>query len=104
MARSRYHNAVTVVVAEPQAELARQVFRLQTSVMGHEERKAGEGRIAFTLIARPGRQIIETLLIALRERKVDALEYMVEPGRLDEVFRTLTSMPVNAPKPVESAA
>jgi ABC-2 type transport system ATP-binding protein len=91
MARSRYHNAVTVIIAEPQAELARQIFRLQTSVLGHEERPAGEGRIAFTLLARPGRQIIETLLITLRERKVDALEYTVEPGRLDEVFRALTS-------------
>jgi gliding motility-associated transport system ATP-binding protein len=91
MARSRYHNAVTVVVAEAQAEPVRQVLRLQAGALGHEERKAGEGRIAFTLIARPGRQIAEPLLAALHEREIDALEYNVEPGRLDEVFRTLTS-------------
>ena len=104
MARSRYHNAVTVIIAEPQAELARQVFRLQTSVLGHEERPAGHERIAFTLIARPGRQIAEGLLAALHERKVDALEFSVEAGRLDEVFRTLTSMPANMPIAKENAA
>jgi len=91
MARSRYHKAVTVIIAEPQAELARQVMRLQTNALGHEERSAGNGRIAFTLLARPGRTIIESLMPALRERGVDALEYTVEAGRLDEVFHTLTS-------------
>ncbi len=59
MARSRYHNAVTVIIPEAQAEQARQVFRLQTNALGHEERPAGEGRVAFTLLARPGRSIIE---------------------------------------------
>jgi ABC-2 type transport system ATP-binding protein len=93
MARSRYHNAVTVIIVEEQAEPARQIFRLQTSVLGHEERPTGDGRIAFTLLPRPGRQIGEAVLTALRERQVDALEYMIEPGRLDEVFRTLTSAP-----------
>ena len=91
MARSRYHNAVTVVIKVEQADAARQVFRLQTGILGHEERPAGEGRIGFTLLARPGRSIIETLIVTLREKHIDALEYIVEQGRLDEVFRTLTS-------------
>ncbi len=91
MARSRYHHAVTVVVAENQVEQARTVFRLQTSVLGHEERPAGNGRIGFTLIARPGRSIVDTLPQTLRDKKIDPLEFIVEQGRLDEVFRTLTS-------------
>jgi ABC-2 type transport system ATP-binding protein len=102
MARSRYHNAVTVVVGADQAEAARQIFRLQTSILGHEERPQAKGRIAFTLLPRPGRSIIETLPVTLREKQVDALEYIVEQGRLDEVFRTLTTG--SAPAPAEEAA
>jgi len=91
MARSRYHHAVTVVVAEAQADAARTVFRLQTNILGHEERPAGEGRIGFTLLPRPGRSIVETLLQTLRDKNIEAHEYIVEQGRLDEVFRSLTS-------------
>ncbi|MFO1187750.1 MAG: ABC transporter ATP-binding protein [Alphaproteobacteria bacterium] len=91
MARSRYYNAVTVVIGVEKAETARQIFRLQTSILGHEERAQEKGRIAFTLLPRPGRSIIEGLLITLRERNIEAHEYVIEQGRLDEVFRTLTA-------------
>jgi ABC-2 type transport system ATP-binding protein len=102
MARSRYHNAVTVVINADKAETARQIFRLQTSILGHEERAQAEGRIAFTLLPRPGRSIIEALLITLRERNIEAHEYVIEQGRLDEVFRTLTAEA--AARPQEAAA
>jgi ABC-2 type transport system ATP-binding protein len=91
MARSRYHSAVTIIIADKDAELARQIFRLQTSILSHEERPAGEGRIGFTLLPQPGRAIAETLLVTLRERRIEALEYTIEQGRLDEVFRKVTS-------------
>ncbi|MGG5872258.1 ABC transporter ATP-binding protein [Pseudomonas peli] len=82
--RSRYHQAVTLVAAEPldQAALA-----ALPGVAGVEENALEH---SLSILAKPGEVIFPQVnaLIAARGWKVKELN--VERGRLDEVFRSLT--------------
>ena len=89
--RSRYHNAITFVVRQDQLDRAREAARRNTDILGHEEREAGDGMTALTIFPRDGRNLVETTPQMLKDKEIDAIEYRVEVGRLDEVFRTLTT-------------
>jgi ABC-2 type transport system ATP-binding protein len=82
--RSRYHQAVTLVAAEPldQAALA-----ALPGVAGVEENALEH---SLSILAKPGEVIFPQVnaLVAARGWKVRELN--VERGRLDEVFRSLT--------------
>jgi ABC-2 type transport system ATP-binding protein len=88
-ARSRYHNAVTVTPADP-ADLARLSAALAAlpGVAGVEA-EAGEARL--TALPAGGADLYAGIAeLAARER-IALHELRLEGGRLDEVFRTITS-------------
>ncbi|KRW62495.1 ABC transporter ATP-binding protein [Pseudomonas sp. TTU2014-080ASC] len=82
--RSRYHQAVTLVAAEP---LDKDALAALPGVAGVEENTLEN---SLSVLAKPGEVIFPQVneLIAQRGWKVSELN--VERGRLDEVFRSLT--------------
>jgi ABC-2 type transport system ATP-binding protein len=82
--RSRYHQAVTLVAAEPldQAALA-----ALPGVAGVEENALEH---SLTVLAKPGEVIFAQVNALIAERGWQVRELNVERGRLDEVFRRLT--------------
>jgi ABC-2 type transport system ATP-binding protein len=82
--RSRYHQAVTLVAAEPldQAALA-----ALPGVVGVEENALEH---SLTVLAKPGEVIFAQVNALIAERGWQVRELNVERGRLDEVFRRLT--------------
>ena len=82
--RSRYHQAVTLVAAEPldQAALA-----ALPGVAGVEENTQEH---SLSILAKPGEVIFPQVNALIAERGWQVKELNVERGRLDEVFRSLT--------------
>ena len=88
-ARSRYHNAV--VLRLPEGRDAPGIEGLP-DVAGVEREEDGDtGGVTLRLLPREGRPILEEVTAWLRERAIEPLELYVEQGRLDDVFRTLTT-------------
>jgi ABC-2 type transport system ATP-binding protein len=82
--RSRYHQAVTLVAAEPldQAALA-----ALPGVAGVEENALEH---SLSILAKPGEVIFPQVNALIAARGWNVKELNVERGRLDEVFRSLT--------------
>ena len=83
IARSRYHNAVTLVVEQP--ELAASVLS-ELSQARKVELREGE----LTVFPAQGRKLFEVISDAIRENDWSVSELRLEAGRLDEVFRQIT--------------
>jgi ABC-2 type transport system ATP-binding protein len=84
-ARSRYHQAVSLTapdIAAARAALARVPDIAAIEVDPQDNR--------ITAFPKPGRAIFVAVGDALKERGVVVRELALEPGRLDEVFRTIT--------------
>jgi ABC-2 type transport system ATP-binding protein len=94
-ARSRYHNAVTVSLADP-ADLGRVEQALGAlPAVAAVERDAAEARL--TALPQPGADLYATVTeLAARERFALS-EIRLEAGRLDEVFRRITTGAEDAP-------
>ena len=92
--RSRYHNAVaiTVRVMNPgmvgaiRAELGR-----APNVDGVEDVSMSDGRASFTVMPKAGRTILAEVGLLARSKAWEVDELRVQPGRLDEVFRAVTT-------------
>ncbi|WP_350166315.1 ABC transporter ATP-binding protein [Algiphilus sp.] len=85
-ARSRYHNAVTVIVAPADAAGATAAL----GKLGEVETREQAGETRLTLLARNGASAAATVQERLREAGIATRELFVEHGHLDEVFRTIT--------------
>lgn len=83
--RSRYHQAVTVALAQP---VDSQPLLALPGVLEVESER--EGRL-LTVIPQPGQVIFPTVGQYAREHAWPVQELSVERGRLDEVFRRLTA-------------
>ncbi|MGD8346651.1 MAG: ABC transporter ATP-binding protein, partial [Lysobacterales bacterium] len=83
IARSRYHDAVTLVVEEPE-RVASTLSELPQS--RKVELREGE----LTVFPRPGEQLLEVITDTIRENGWSVSELRLEAGRLDEVFRQVT--------------
>lgn len=92
-ARSRYHGAVSMRVAEPAA--LREVL-VRVDGVAQVEIEA-DGRV--TAFPRAGQRIFEGVQNGLREHGIKVEALMLERGRLDEVFRSITQGPAAAREP-----
>ena len=91
LARSRYHNAVTVALPAAEADAAAAKLRALTTVAGVEKNTRSDGAVQLTAFPKSGALLIEAIsALAVRENwKVK--EMYAEAGRLDEVFRAITT-------------
>lgn len=112
-ARSRYHNAVTVQVGAADAAAARKALEALPGAGDIHSRHTSTGAARFTLFPRePEYLLIEEVSELVAGRNWDVGALYAEAGRLDEVFRTLTTSdaeearkraaPEAAPPPVNS--
>jgi ABC-2 type transport system ATP-binding protein len=83
IARSRYHDAVTLVVEQP--ERAASVLS-ELSQARKVELREGE----LTVFPAQGCKLFEVISDAIRENDWSVSELRLEAGRLDEVFRQIT--------------
>ncbi|HET8554312.1 MAG TPA: ABC transporter ATP-binding protein [Rhodanobacteraceae bacterium] len=84
--RSRYHGAVSF--SAPGAGVARRMLERLGEVSAVEVDPM-DGRI--TVFPRPGCQVLEPVQSLLREQGLELAELQLERGRLDEVFRHITT-------------
>lgn len=84
-ARSRYHNAVRLAVA-PSPAIAQALRQLPGAAMVEDD--GGQG---YTVIARGGAPVLDGVLALVRDNAWPVTEITVDPGRLDDVFRGLTT-------------
>ena len=92
-ARSDRHNAVTLRLSAELAQRAIDALQLLPEVAGVETLNPVDGTV--DLLVRPvnGRSITAEVGAALRARHIGVDELYSERGRLDDVFRSITSAP-----------
>jgi len=91
LARSRYHNAVTIALPAAQRDAAAAKLKALNSVSGVDVATLADGTVQFTAFPRNGALPIEDIsALAVRETW-DVKELHAEAGRLDEVFRAITT-------------
>jgi len=84
-ARSRYHQAVTLSLGQA---VSTAPLESLPGVLAVESQRDGQ---LLTVLAKPGEVIFPAVGQLAREQQWQVNELSVERGRLDEVFRTLTS-------------
>jgi ABC-2 type transport system ATP-binding protein len=90
LARSRYHNAVTLLLPQDQSEAA--MARLKTLPgVAQIERTAMGGSVRLTVFPKSGALLIEAVSALASRENWRVQEMYAEPGRLDEVFRAVTT-------------
>ena len=90
-ARSRYHHAVTVRADDLDALKA-----ALTGVAGVEEVVIDTEDKVVTAFPRKGQTIFAAISRVIQDRKLPVSEVLLERGRLDEVFRTITQTGVRS--------
>ena len=90
LARSRHHNAVTLMVAAADAERAAATLKALAEVADVEQGPTN-GTATLTAYSRNGAVLIDDVIAAASREGWDVKELHAEPGRLDEVFRSITT-------------
>jgi ABC-2 type transport system ATP-binding protein len=99
--RSRYHNAVRLAVTSADARTRAELTQLP-GVAGVEPVADADGG-ALMVFPRDGRSIVASVADLARARGWEVTELRVERGRLDDVFRDITTASP-APAPLPEAA
>ena len=90
-ARSARHNAVTMNVPAGDATAVAEHLGTLPEVLRVEAGERTGERQRLTALSRNGNPVFDVVQAALRERQWAVTELFVEPGQLDEVFRTITT-------------
>jgi len=91
LARSRHHNAVTMTLPAPLASAAKTKLEALPGVLAVQEVSQSDGVATLTAFPRATTLIIEDVATLAAQQKWDVKELYAEAGRLDEVFRSLTT-------------
>jgi ABC-2 type transport system ATP-binding protein len=91
-ARSRLHNAVTLSVVRDTLSAQRELAAL-AEVETVEPHTDSSGNTRLTVIPRNGASVINAVSDFAQARGWHVTEFRVESGRLDEVFRNITTQP-----------
>lgn len=90
LARSRFHNAVTLSV--PAGNAAAISAKLKTlATVASVEQTGTDGLTELTAFPKGGALLVEDVSRLALAEKWDVKELYAEPGRLDEVFRAITT-------------
>lgn len=93
-ARSRIHNAVSLSVKTETATAAKQRLAALTGVARVDEiEEAVNGSSRLLILPKNGKTIVGAVSDLVRTQDWEVSELHVESGRLDEVFRTITTGP-----------
>ena len=89
--RSELHNAVTLRLAASQSDKAKGTIEAMAGIERVVQSTAGGDFVNFTAYPKSGQIVIDEVSAALKTAEIDVLEIQAERGRLDEVFRRLTT-------------
>ena len=99
--RLPYHNAVSLKVRSSAADHVRAELAKVSGIDRVETLGQANGGLHLRVYPKPGVQIVMSVAGALREKNLAVDELFVERGRLDDVFRQITSS-AQGPKPVKA--
>ena len=91
LARSRHHNAVTLTVPRDLAPAAKEKLQTLSGVLTVEDVSQVNGLATITAFPRASTLIIEDVTGLAAREQWDVRELYAEAGRLDDVFRSLTT-------------
>ena len=91
MALSRYHNAVSLRVAAPRRDAAREALAAIDGVGEVEVAREDGAHAVLLAVPEDGAQILAEIGARARSGALEADEIVAERGRLDEVFRRHTA-------------
>jgi ABC-2 type transport system ATP-binding protein len=89
LAMSAYHNAVSVRLRASELDRARAIFARLPGVKNIEIAETTDGLAAMTVVPSNGAEIVN--VVSTAARGFELAEIRVESGRLDEVFRRITT-------------
>ena len=89
--RLHYHNAVAVTVGNDAVASALDVMRGVDGVRGVEEVSRANGHAQLRALSAGTGEIIGDVAAALRDKAINVNQIYVERGRLDDVFRDITT-------------
>jgi ABC-2 type transport system ATP-binding protein len=89
--RSELHNAVTLRLVAAQSKRAKGAIEAVAGIDRVVESKTEGDFASFTAYPKSGQVVIDEVSAALKTAEIDVLEIQAERGRLDEVFRRLTT-------------
>ena len=91
LARSRHHNAVTLTLPTSLAPVAKEKLQALPGVLTVEDVSLVNGAATITAFPRASTLIIEDVTALAAREQWDVRELYAEAGRLDDVFRSLTT-------------
>lgn len=97
LARSRFHNAVTVRVPPGRDGEAAAAVRRVPAVARVDTQRGVDGAMHIVAFPEDGAEILEDVHAAIEGAGVPVEEIGEQRGRLDDVFRALTADPVPSP-------
>ncbi len=90
-ARSELHNAVTLRLPSTQSDKAKTAIEAVAGVDRVDEASTQGGSITMTAYPKDGQVVIDEVSAALKGAEISVQEIQAERGRLDEVFRRITT-------------
>jgi ABC-2 type transport system ATP-binding protein len=91
LSRSRFHNAVTISLAAAQAPTAVNKLKSMNSIASVEQLPPNNGAVRITAYPKKGALLVEDVSALAAAEKWDVKELYAEAGRLDDVFRAITT-------------
>ena len=91
MRRMPYHNAVALRVTDDAAEALKTALQELASVVRVEEISHVNGHVRLRAVPSEQGNITGDIAALVRDRSIAVDEFLVERGRLDEVFREITT-------------
>lgn len=91
LARSRHHNAVTLVLPPALTDAAKAKLKSLTGIATVEQTTRPDGLAELTAFPKGGALLIELVSALAVSEKWDVRELYAEAGRLDDVFRAVTT-------------
>ncbi|HEY1707786.1 MAG TPA: ABC transporter ATP-binding protein [Rhizomicrobium sp.] len=91
LARSRHHNAVTLALPAAQAQVAVNRLKSMNTVASVEQLPPANGTVQLTAFPKQGALLIEDVSALATAENWDVKELYAEAGRLDDVFRAITT-------------
>ena len=92
LSRSIYHNAINLKISQQSNLDVQQILLEIPSVDKVEIHGSNHRTLGFVIFAKQGKSILEEVKERLDQNNVKILEMYVEKGRLDEVFRQMTTL------------
>ena len=89
--RMPYHNAVAIKVAAARADAVASALESLPLILSVERQPSANGHVQLRAMPKDGAMIATEVAALLSERSLPVAELYVERGRLDEVFRKITS-------------